>query len=246
MANARFITGFHGIEEYLRRRGKKDGVLFASRTGKRYDAAITLAESAGVPVQTIGEEEMQTMFPHLDHRGIVLVLERESGENTVDPVRFLRDLRSETVLVLILDEITDPHNYGAILRSADQFAVDLVVTTSRRSAHESATVARTSAGASAYVPIAVVPNLVRTMELLKKAEFWIYGAEAGGASVAGTDLSGRVAIVLGSEGGGLRRLVREHCDGFVSIPQRGHIDSLNVSVAAGIIMYETRRGQGLL
>ena len=141
----------------------------------------------------------------------------------------------------VLDEITDPHNYGAILRSCDQFGVDLVLTRHRRTAKYADVIGRTSAGAAAWVPQAETANLPRAVEQLKNAGFWIYGADMEGESVYSRDLRGRTAIVLGGEGTGLSRLLRENCDAMISIPSLGRIDSLNVSVAAGVLFYEVLR-----
>jgi 23S rRNA (guanosine2251-2'-O)-methyltransferase len=150
-------------------------------------------------------------------------------------------LKQRDALVLILDEITDPHNYGAILRCCDQFGVDLVLGRNRRSAKHAGVISQTSSGAVSWVAQAETANLVRAMEDLKEAGFWIYGAEMEGKPVYTTDLSGRVAFVLGSEGSGISRLLRERCDGMVGIPSVGSIDSLHVSVAAGVLFYEVRR-----
>ena len=143
--------------------------------------------------------------------------------------------------MLMLDEITDPHNLGAILRSADQFGVNLVVVPERRSAQANETVTKISSGAAQYVPMAVVTNMGRAVDQLKKHGFWIYGADMAGTSSYGAKFTKRAAIVMGSEGSGMRGLTRKLCDEIVSIPMNGHIDSLNVSVAAGILLYEYRR-----
>ncbi|HTP57849.1 MAG TPA: 23S rRNA (guanosine(2251)-2'-O)-methyltransferase RlmB, partial [Spirochaetia bacterium] len=174
----------------------------------------------------------------------VLVLSRAPASLQKDLKHLLAGLTGPTALVLVLDGIMDPQNLGAILRSADQFNVDLVVIPSRRSAQENQTVAKVSSGASEYVPLVVVPNLATTLDLLKERGFWIFGAEAEGKSTASLDLNGKVCIVMGSEGAGMHRLVREKCDFLVSIPASGHVDSFNVSVAAGILLYEARRQQG--
>jgi 23S rRNA (guanosine2251-2'-O)-methyltransferase len=147
-------------------------------------------------------------------------------------------------LAVILDEITDPHNYGAILRSCDQFGVDLVITRNRRTARYAEVIAQTSAGAVSWVPAAEVANLPRAVQDLKDAGFWIYGADMAGEPVSDKDLRGRVALILGGEGSGITRLLREACDGMVSIPTQGRIDSLNVSVAAGVLLYEIARQRG--
>ena len=150
----------------------------------------------------------------------------------------------ERQTVVILDSITDPHNVGAIIRNCDQFGAALVILPEKRSVKdisENEVVARTSAGSSAWVPLAVVSNLVRTVSLLKEHGFWIYGADAGGAPIDKINFAPRSAVIMGSEGAGIARLLSEQCDDLVSIPTCGKVDSLNVSVAAGILLYEIYR-----
>jgi 23S rRNA (guanosine2251-2'-O)-methyltransferase len=155
----------------------------------------------------------------------------------------LKTIGGSNPLILLLDELNDPHNLGAVLRSADQFAVDLVVTTVRRSVSETPVVIRTSAGASRYVSLIAVPNLVQAIDLCKSRDYWIYGADVNGLSLEKQNFQGPVALVMGGEHRGLRRLVRERCDLLGRIPAGGHVDSFNVSVAAGILLYEVRRQQ---
>lgn len=143
--------------------------------------------------------------------------------------------------VVILDSITDPHNVGAIIRSCDQFGASLVVIPEHNSASDIAgneVIGRTSAGASAWVPVAVVNNLVRATEQLKQAGFWVYGADAGGQNCRTIDFAAKSALIMGSEGSGIAPLLEKQCDTIVSIPTCGKIDSLNVSVAAGVLLYE--------
>lgn len=143
--------------------------------------------------------------------------------------------------VVILDSITDPHNVGAILRSCDQFGASLVVIPEHNSASDIAgneVIGRTSAGASAWVPVAIVNNLVRATELLKEAGFWVYGADAGGKNCRTIDFPAKSVLIMGSEGTGIASLLEKQCDTIVSIPTCGKIDSLNVSVAAGVLLYE--------
>ena len=143
--------------------------------------------------------------------------------------------------VVILDSITDPHNVGAILRSCDQFGASLVVIPEHNSASDIAgneVIGRTSAGASAWVPVAIVNNLVRATELLKQASFWVYGADAGGQNCRTIDFPAKSVLIMGSEGTGMSQLLEKQCDTIVSIPTCGKIDSLNVSVAAGVLLYE--------
>jgi 23S rRNA (guanosine2251-2'-O)-methyltransferase len=236
-----FVHGFHSIEEAIRR-GAGRGTLFLSRESARIAQVRALAEKKGVPVSEVDDAELTRQCGSDAHRGALLALERPSGSNIFR--RHIESLAVEKALVLVLDGVTDPQNLGAILRSADQFRVELVVIPSRRSAQESQTVSKISSGASEYVPLAVVPNVASALELLKERGFWIYGADASGEPINRMSLEGRVCIVMGSEGAGMRRLVREKCDFLVSIPSSGHVDSFNVSVAAGILLFEARRQQG--
>ena len=249
------ITGFHAIEERVRKAavsGKNNGMsLRLSKSGPRIKKILELAKKACIPVENCRESVLNDLVKVLpaaarDHRGIVLVQEGEnsSQDNCVDFDLWVltesEKSEKEKSVVLVLDSITDPHNVGAILRSADQFGVSLVVMPARHSANDfqdNEIIARSSAGASAYVPVAVVNNLVRAVQKLKDAGFWIYGADAGGTNVDEFNFSGKTCLIMGSEGSGISRLLREQCDSIVSIPTCGKIDSLNVSVAAGVLLF---------
>jgi len=242
-----YLTGFHAIEERIKS-GRPCGPLLVAKAGPRAKEIVTLAVNNKIRLERTGAYELNGIAP--DNRGIALQVSDSSGaeDNGADISLedFLNDLEqseSRNSLDLILDEITDPHNYGAILRCCDQFAVDLVISRNRRNAKHAAVISQTSAGAVSWVAQAETPNLVRAMEDLKECGFWIYGADMEGEPVYKKDLSGRIALVLGSEGSGLSRLLRERCDGFVGIPSAGRIDSLNVSVATGILLYEVKRQQ---
>jgi 23S rRNA (guanosine2251-2'-O)-methyltransferase len=245
------FTGFHSIEELLRKK-KLDGIVYYSRSTGRILRVIDLAKKQGYQSVKVSEIEISKIAEGADHRGIVFTkssvnntnINRESGRSgSPDLDSYLKNLNSTNALVIILDGITDPHNLGAIIRSSDQFYADLILIPSRNSAKDNATVSKISAGADNYVNIDVVTNLSRAMDKLKKSGFWIYGADMSGNSINQTDLTGRVVLVMGSEGKGLRDLTRSKCDNLVSIPTKGHVDSLNVSVAAGVMMYEVRRQQ---
>lgn len=237
------VLGFHAIEEALKK-GAGSATLLISRENPRVSRIRELAEKKGVPVSEVADAELTRVCGTDAHRGALLVMDRPSSSQRSSLRHHLADLQGEKSLVLVLDGVTDPQNLGAILRSADQLGVELVVIPARRSAQETQTVAKVSSGASEYVPLAVVPNIPSALELLKENGFWTYGAEAGGKGIQEVDLKGKVCLVMGSEGAGLHRLVREKCDFLVSIPTAGHVDSFNVSVAAGILMYEVRRQQG--
>ncbi|GHV86138.1 23S rRNA (guanosine(2251)-2'-O)-methyltransferase RlmB [Spirochaetia bacterium] len=231
-----YIAGFHAIEELLKS-GLPCGPLLLAKPGPRARELAELALARKIRVDRVGTADLDKLDP--DHRGIVL--ETPDGERGPTLENFLAGLGDRRdALVLILDEITDPHNYGAILRSCDQFAVDLVISRRRRSAKNAAVIAQTSAGASAWVANAEEGNLARAAELLKEQGFWIYGADMSGKPVYTMDLTGRTALIMGGEAG-LSRLLRERCDGIAAIPSGGRIDSLNVSVAAGILLYEVSR-----
>ena len=186
------------------------------------------------------------MMPGADVRGAILDLggPRRGASRLIETTveEFCDRLgENDGALVLILDGITDPHNLGAILRSADQFGVDLVLIPERRSVQANETVVKVSSGAAQYVPLSVVTNLTREIKTLKDNGFWIYGADMAGEESYSMSFPARTAIVMGSEGNGISQLVRKNCDHIISIPMRGHIDSLNVSVATGILLYEFRR-----
>jgi len=240
-----FLTGFHAIEERIKS-GQSCGPLLVAKAGPRAKEIVTLATNNKIRLERTGTFDLDGIAP--DNKGIALQVEDIAGGADISLENFIAELDDcdpksyhKNALVLILDEITDPHNYGAILRCCDQFGVDLVVSRNRRNAKQAPIISQTSAGAVSWVAQAETPNLVRAMEDLKEAGFWIYGADMEGEPAYKLDLRGRIALVLGSEGGGISRLLREKCDGMVGIPSSGRIDSLNVSVAAGVLLYEVRR-----
>ena len=233
-----YISGFHAIGEMIKS-GVPCGPLLMAKPGPRARELADLAAVHRIRVDRVGTADLDRLAP--DHRGIVLETadSAPSGINSLED--FLVTLEDRPhALVLILDEITDPHNYGAILRSCDQFAVDLVVSRRRRNAKNAPVIAQTSAGASAWVNNVEEGNLARAVQLLKENNFWIYGADMDGQKIYDLDLRGRVALVMGGEAG-LSRLLRENCDALIAIPSLGRIDSLNVSVAAGVLFYEVMR-----
>lgn len=244
------ITGIHAIEEALKNAGR-GSTLYLVRGDKRNASLEMQAVASGkTAVKKISETEMNELAQSKDHRGAVLDLGiRENSARggrirEVSVLDFCKSLKDgQKALVLALDEITDPHNLGAILRSSDQFSASLIIVPERRSASANETVIRISSGAAQYVTMATVTNLARELDVLKEYGFWVYGADMNGESSYTTEFADRSVIVMGSEGSGMRALVRAKCDHIVSIPMTGHIDSLNVSVAAGILMYEFRRSK---
>ncbi len=235
--------GFHAIEELLKRTDVR-GVLKYSKNNSRIRTLIELAKNRDVKLERASDRELDVISGSVKHRGVILIVQDLGDRKNLSFRTTLQLLKQKSdALVLILDGITDPHNLGAILRSADQFGVDLVVIPSRRSVKDTPTVSRISAGADVYVSISVVQNIPNAIEELKENNFWVYGADMSGEELFRVDLKGRCAIVMGREGEGLHRLVRNRCDRILSIPNMGHIDSLNVSVATGIFLYEIRRQQ---
>ena len=264
----RTYTGFHAIEEIIKRIASRGGanaaggaedaahirVVYAPPEGPRVQKILALAKQAGVCCQKAAKEELDALTAGLpaaakEHRGIALIDEENSAQSDydLDVDEFIARCPPESrELALILDSITDPHNIGAILRSACQFGCGLVVVPKHNALKDiraNEVAARTSAGAVSWTPLAQTANLVRAAQQLKKAGFWIYGAEAGSGAGAlhHTQFARRTAIVLGSEGSGIARLLAKECDSLVAIPMSGKLDSLNVSVAAGIFLYEVFR-----
>ncbi len=242
------ITGIHAIEEALKS-ASRGSTLYLLRGDKRNSSLEFKAMSTGkTAVKKVSEVELNRLAGTEDHRGAVLDLGARSSQSQggrlkeISILDFCKSLKEDqSALVLALDEITDPHNLGAILRSADQFSASLIVVPERRSASANETVIRISSGAAQYVTMSTVTNLARELDVLKDYGFWVYGADMNGENSYNMDFPKRTVIVMGSEGSGMRSLVRTKCDHMLSIPMSGHIDSLNVSVAAGILMYEYRR-----
>jgi 23S rRNA (guanosine2251-2'-O)-methyltransferase len=236
------ICGFHAVEESLRSGAR--GSLLISRSDNRVETVKALAKQRSISLRMVTAKELTRICGHDRHQGVVLLSETSNVPLKKNLQDSLAAVEGSSALILLLDQLNDPHNLGAILRSADQLAVDLVVTTTRRSVCETPAVIRASAGASRYVPMIAVSNLVQAIQMCKLNGYWIYGADVGGESLATQRFNGSVAVVMGGEHRGLRRLVRESCDFLVRIPAGGRVDSYNVSVAAGILLYEVRRQQG--
>jgi 23S rRNA (guanosine2251-2'-O)-methyltransferase len=243
------IIGFHAIEEGLKNAPGGSVLYIAREMCSKAEVLENLARmNRKTIVRKVTGTELDRLAGSSNHRGALLVLgsrsKSSSASRQLTVQEFCSNLKEdEGALVLILDGITDPHNLGAILRSADQFSVSLVIIPSRRSAQSNQTVVKVSSGAAHYVNQAVVTNLNREIEYLKNQGFWVYGAALGGESLHETTFPKRTVLVLGSEGRGISRLTEKLCDHIVAIPTSGNIDSLNVSVAAGIFLYEIRRQQ---
>lgn len=195
------------------------------------------ARKAGVPVQEVERRKLDFMTGGAAHQGAVALCAVKEY-STVDDILALAEERGEKPFIIILDEIEDPHNLGAIVRSAECAGAHGVIIKKRHAAGLTYTAYKAAAGALEYVPVARVTNISDAIDELKAKGVWIYGADMNGESYLSTDFSGAAALVVGNEGKGISRLVREKCDVIVSLPLKGRINSLNASVAAGILMYK--------
>ena len=196
-------------------------------------------------MKEVDPKRLEFLCPGANHQGIV-ALAAAHEYASVEDMLALADERGEPPFLIVADELNDPHNLGAILRTAECTGAHGVIIPKRRSAGLSYTVGKASAGALEYVPVARVSNLAAALEDLKKRGLWIYGADMEGTPWCEAELTGPAALVIGSEGAGIGRLVKEKCDVILSLPMRGKINSLNASVAAGVLMYEfMRQRQGI-
>lgn len=230
-----FIYGKNSVTEALISGAELD-VLYAQK-GISLGKIIPLAKQRGVVIKEVSDEKLTSMAGTPKHGGVAAQLAAASY-STVEEILAVSKEKGKPPFIVIADEIEDPHNLGAIIRTAEAAGADGVIIPKRRSASLNATVFKTSAGAAAWVKVARVSNLVDTIKQLKKENIWVFGMEADGTPYDKADLTGGVALVIGSEGFGLGRLVRENCDMILSLPMNGRINSLNASVSAGILMYE--------
>ena len=236
------IEGRNAVIEALRSGENIDNIdLAKGETDKTLGHIASRAREKGIVVVEADRRKLDGMSRTHAHQGVIaLAAMREYV--TVQSLLDTAEEKGEAPLLVVCDEISDPHNLGAILRTAECAGAHGVIIPKRRSAGLTAIVGKTSAGAVSYMPVARVSNLPATLEELKKKGIWVYGTAAEGAtSLYEADLKGPAAIVIGSEGSGMGRLVREKCDFLVSIPMKGHISSLNASAAAAILLYEAVR-----
>jgi 23S rRNA (guanosine2251-2'-O)-methyltransferase len=244
MPDTRIIHGFHAVLSRLRQKADavKEIYLGSGRDDRRARELITLAEARRVRVMRVDAGRLDGMTGSARHQGVAARIEVMALPAHIDDV--LESL-GEPALLLILDGVTDPHNLGACLRVADAMGVHAVIAPKDRAVSINATVSRVASGAAEAVPYLAVTNLARSLRELKERGIWLIGADEGaGQELYATKLAGPLAWVLGAEGEGMRRLTREHCDELVRIPMHGSVESLNVSVSAGICLAETRRQRG--
>jgi 23S rRNA (guanosine2251-2'-O)-methyltransferase len=239
VTSTRTLHGFHAVTARLKQRPESVRALYVSeeRHGPRMRDITARAETAKCPVHVVDADRLRQLAGTAQHQGVVAIVDAATQQLTLDEVL---ETATDPPLLLVLDGVTDPHNLGACLRSADAFGAHAVIVPKDRAVGVNATVAKAASGAADTVAVVTVTNLARTLRDLKERGVWILGADAGGESLFDADLTGPVAWVLGAEGSGLRRLTREACDRIVGIPIAGTVESLNVAVAAGICLYATR------
>lgn len=234
------IAGRNPVIEALKAGKSLNTVYVSSEGGGSLGLICKMANEKGIVVKQVSDSKLSAMSGGASHQGVIA-----SGSCaeyvTVEDILAISEKKGTKPFIIICDEIEDPHNLGAIIRTAEAAGADGIIIPKRRSAALTETVFKTSAGAASWLPVARVPNIPAAIDILKENGVWIYGTDAEGEDYTRSDMTGSVGLVIGSEGFGMGRLVREKCDFLLKLPMYGKITSLNASVAAGIFMYETVR-----
>lgn len=235
------IFGRNSVAEAIKSGRPLDSVMVArgDRSGS-IPKIVADAKKAGIVIKEVDPKKLDFVCGHNNHQGIA-AFGAVKEYSSVDDIFATAEERGESPFIIICDEIEDPHNLGAIIRTAEAAGAHGVIIPKRRSASLSFTVAKTSAGAVEFMHVARVTNIPQTIDELKKRGVWVYCADMDGEPFYKSNLKGAIALVIGSEGNGVGRLVKEKCDVTLSMPMKGKINSLNASVAAGILMYEVSR-----
>lgn len=236
------LVGFHAVIARLRQDPESIKTVYvdpARKDRRMQDFLKTAGEVLGRKLHQADSDRLNSLAGNSRHQGVVAMAEPTA---MIQNLPELIDSFSANPLLLILDGVTDPHNLGACMRVADGAGVDAILVPKDRSAHLNSTVSKVASGAAETMPLIAVTNLARAMKELQDSGVWLIGTDDGATkTLYDVDLTGPVAIVMGAEGEGMRRLTREHCDELVSIPMLGGVESLNVSVASGVCLYEARR-----
>lgn len=240
-----FVFGRHAVVEALQTPDRVNRVFIQEGTSGR-DAAkvIELAREKGIQVQTVPKTKIEDLVGNAVHQGLVASIAAYEYADLEDVFKKAEE-KGEDPFIVILDGVEDPHNLGSILRTADATGVHGIIIPKRRSASLTATVAKASTGAIEHVPVVRVTNLTQTIEQLKARGVWVFGTDMNGTDYRKWNTSGPLAIVMGNEGKGVSRIVKESVDEMVTIPMVGHVQSLNVSVASALMMYEVFRNRSL-
>ena len=235
------IIGRNAASEALKAGRDIDCVYVAK--GERSGAVVPIlakCKDRNIPIKEVDSRKLDFMCGHANHQGILLSAAAHAYA-TVEDILAKAEEKGEPPFIILCDGLEDPHNLGAIIRTAECCGAHGVIVPQRRSVGLTGAVGKASAGALEYVPVARVTNLVATIEMLKEKNIWVYAADADGTAWNKADLTGAIALVIGSEGNGVGRLVREKCDGVLSIPMKGHVNSFNVSTTAAILLAEAAR-----
>ncbi len=238
------VYGFHAVQAVLQRVPEQVCELYyqEEKSNQRLEHLLRLASDHKIPVQARNKQQLDQLVIEGNHQGIIAICNINKPAQITDLAELLEMLGDKPAFFLVLDGVTDPHNLGACLRSANAAGVDAVIVPKDRAVGLTPVVRKVASGAAESTPFIQVTNLARTLKLLQEKGVWVYGAsEDGSKDLYGIDFTGSVALVLGAEGSGLRRLTREHCDELMRIPTCGEISSLNVSVATGICLFEVVR-----
>jgi len=244
MKKMRIIEGRNPVTEALRSDAQIDTILISKEAAQgSMSKIIELAKEKDVRVKNVDKATLDRLSENKRHQGVIAeAMEYEYKE--VDDILDYAAKKGEKPFIVILDEITDVHNLGAIIRSAECMGAHGVIIPKRRAAQINGVVAKSSAGAIEYLPVARVTNISRTLEVLKGKGLWIYGADMEGKNVSDEKFDAPVGLVIGSEGSGIGKLIKEKCDCLVKIPMKGSINSLNASCAASVIIYEIMKQRG--
>ena len=243
MENSNIICGRNPVLEALRSGREIDRLLVAHGTGGgSVTAIIAKCRAKGILIKEISLQKLDYYCGGANHQGVAVMFASQEYA-TVEDMFALAETRGEKPFLIICDEIEDPHNLGAIIRTAEATGVHGVIIPERRSASLNATVAKAACGALEYVPVARVTNIANTIDALKERGVWVFGADMDGDDYTRTDFDTPCALVIGNEGKGIGALTAKKCDAVISLPMHGKINSLNASVAAGILMYEVVRSR---
>jgi 23S rRNA (guanosine2251-2'-O)-methyltransferase len=234
------IVGRNPVIEALKAEKQIDVIYVNKDAGGSINLICRMAKEQGIVIKQVSDTKLSYMSNGASHQGVIA-----SGACaeyvSIEDILAVSKNKGTQPFIIVCDEIEDPHNLGAIIRTAEAAGADGIIIPKRRSASLNQTVFKTSAGAASWLPVARVSNIAVALDMLKENGVWIYGTDADGEDYTGTSLTGSIALVIGSEGNGIGRLVREKCDFLIKLPMLGKITSLNASVAAGIFMYEAVR-----
>lgn len=243
MSSADYIFGLHAVEKALQHSttGLKEVWVDQSRHDKRIKQIIELAEKKQVAINRVTSQEIDALLPDGQHQGVLASLDSTRSYAEADLKDIIESSQGQALL-LVLDGVQDPHNLGACLRSADAAGVNAVIAPKDKSSSITPVVRKVACGAAEHVPFIQVSNLARCLKNLQEQGIWLVGtSDTATQTIYDMDLKGPIALVMGGEGKGLRRLTQEHCDYLAAIPMKGSVESLNVSVATGVCLYEVVR-----